>query len=61
VNAANAIGFRFQIKPTEGGWSWAAIDGSGQVRAEGQAPTKAIAAAFVIRTIALASAPTAQA
>ena len=45
-------GFRFQIKLAGEGWSWAAIGPAGEVCARGAAPTKAIAAAFVIRTIA---------
>lgn len=44
--------FSFSIKPMGQEWSWAAIDDCGRVRAQGSAPTKAIAAAFVIRTIA---------
>ena len=50
-------GFRFQIKPAGSGWSWAAFDSAGEVCARGAAPTKAIAAAFVIRTIARSLAP----
>jgi hypothetical protein len=45
----------FSIRPRRGGWSWAAIDPEGRVRDQGDAPTRALAAAFVIRAIARAS------
>ena len=48
-------GMGFSIRPRRGGWSWAAIDPEGRVRDQGDAPTRALAAAFVIRAIARAS------
>lgn len=50
--SSNNAGFHFHIRPSGDGWSWQAIDADGQVRDAGAAPTKAVAAACVIRMIA---------
>lgn len=44
--------FGYRIAPCDEGWAWKAYDRAGQVQASGAAPTKAIAAACVIREIA---------
>ena len=44
--------FGYRIRETADGWSWATLDPAGKVRDRGDAPTKALAAAFVIRAIA---------
>ncbi|HEY9217363.1 MAG TPA: hypothetical protein VIO94_04890 [Phenylobacterium sp.] len=44
--------FGYRIAPCDEGWAWTAYDEAGEVRAEGAAPTKAMAAACVIREIA---------
>lgn len=41
--------FGYQIKPCAAGWSWTAFDEAGSVQERGEAPTKAVAAACVIR------------
>ena len=44
--------FRFRIRQSGAAWLWATIDLQGRVRRQGSAPTRAIAAAFVIQAIA---------
>ena len=44
--------FRFRIRPDGDAWLWATVDLQGRVRRQGSAPTRAIAAALVIRAIA---------
>lgn len=44
--------FGYRIRPCAAGWSWTAFDAGGRVQERGEAPTKAIAAALVIRAIA---------
>lgn len=44
--------FGFQMTKAAEGWRWTAFDPLGRVAAEGVAPTKAIAAANVIRALA---------
>jgi len=44
--------FGYRIRPCAAGWSWTAFDAGGAVQERGEAPTKAIAAACVIRAIA---------
>ena len=44
--------FGYRIEPCDEGWAWRAYDSSGEVQASGAAPTKAVAAACVIREIA---------
>jgi hypothetical protein len=56
VNSSGETGYHYQIKPQDDGWSWATLDADGRIHAQGAAPTKAIAAAFVIRSIARACA-----
>lgn len=51
---STAAGYHFRIRPDADGWSWQTMDTAGAIKAGGQAPTKAIAAALVIRTIARA-------
>ncbi len=49
--------FGYRIEPCDEGWAWRAYDVSGEVQASGEAPTKAIAAACVIREIARSAEP----
>jgi len=56
---ANAYGFR--IRPHGEAWRWDAIDAKGQVLDSGAAPTKAVAAALVIRALARGAGPQAAA
>lgn len=44
--------FGYQIRPTAAGWRWTAFDPHGQISEEGCAPSKAVAAACVIRVLA---------
>jgi hypothetical protein len=44
--------FAFEFEKSEKGWRWLAYDPFGRVAGEGIAPTKAIAAACVIDTLA---------
>lgn len=44
--------FGYRIRPCAAGWSWTAFDAGGGVQERGEAPTKAMAAACVIRAIA---------
>lgn len=53
--SAHAPGVRFSIRPGEGRWLWRATR-CDLVLAEGHAPTRAAAAAFVIREICRACA-----
>ena len=46
------VDFGYRIRPCETGWLWIAFDAAGAVRERGRAPTKALAAACVIRAIA---------
>lgn len=49
---------RFSIAPTHGGaWLWQTVDGAGNVRGRGLAPTRKLAAALVIRNILEARLP----
>ena len=50
---------RFSIRPQADGWRWETVDAAGQRRAGGVVRSKAIAAAFVIRDICGAQAPSA--
>lgn len=56
MSAVRDVAFGYRICPVEGGWSWTAFDPSGRLAASGEAPTKALAAACVIRALARASA-----
>jgi hypothetical protein len=49
--------FGYRIREVEGEWRWTAFDPAGGVRAQGRAPTRAAAAAQVIRALAEAAAP----
>jgi hypothetical protein len=44
--------FGYRIRNDGDYWTWAVIDGSGAVKQQGQAATKAVAAAYVIRELA---------
>ena len=47
-----AADFGFEFSRSDEGWRWVAYDQSGAVAAQGVAPSKAVAAAFVIRELA---------
>lgn len=49
--------FGYKIRPCAAGWAWTAYDAGGGVHERGEAPTKAIAAAYVIRAIARQAVP----
>jgi hypothetical protein len=49
--------FGYRIRETGDGWSWTTFDRSGRVQDRGEAPSKAVAAALVIRALARAAAP----
>jgi hypothetical protein len=49
--------FGYRIRETAGGWAWSTLDSSGRVQARGEAPSKAVAAAFVIRALARSALP----
>lgn len=55
--ARRAAEFGYTIEPCAAGWAWTAFDTRGAVQERGEAPTKAIAAACVIRVIARQAAP----
>lgn len=57
MNGANETCFGYRICPTEQGWSWVAFDPAGEIQERGTAPSRAIAAACVIRALARAAAP----
>ncbi|HEY8614670.1 hypothetical protein [Phenylobacterium sp.] len=44
--------FGYRICREEGGWTWTTFDLAGEVLLKGHAPTKAVAAACVIRALA---------
>lgn len=50
-------GVRYDIRPTEAGWSWSTYDHEGGLVAAGQVKSRAVAAACVIRCIATAVQP----
>lgn len=50
----NDVKFGFQFQRTPKGWNWATYDQKGRVRSKGVAPTRAEAAAYVIRAMATA-------
>ncbi|HEY8572391.1 hypothetical protein [Phenylobacterium sp.] len=49
--------FGYRIRQTGEGWTWATLDPAGRVQARGRAPSKAVAAALVIRAIARSAVP----
>jgi hypothetical protein len=49
--------FGYRICKGEGGWTWTTFDLAGQIVVTGHAPTKAVAAACVIRALARAALP----
>jgi hypothetical protein len=50
--SATVTCFGYRIREESGGWRWTTFDSSGAVRAEGRAPSRAAAAAQVIRELA---------
>jgi hypothetical protein len=44
--------FGYRVRKVDGGWRWTAFDACGRLRAQGTAPTRAAAAAFVIHALA---------
>lgn len=57
MSAQNEATFGYRIRWTEEGWDWTTFDLAGQVAASGRAPSKAVAAAYVVRALARAAAP----
>lgn len=53
----DAAGYGFRIIRTPAGWRWAAYDTDGRAIEAGAAPSRAAAAACVIRVIARSEAP----
>jgi hypothetical protein len=51
------LGLRYAIKPSRQGWAWTAFEPGGAVAGRGEAASKAVAAACVIRCINRAVAP----
>ncbi|WP_374468820.1 hypothetical protein [Phenylobacterium sp.] len=49
--------FGYRISKDEAGWTWTTFDLAGQILVEGRAPTKAVAAACVIRALARSAIP----
>jgi hypothetical protein len=56
MDSSTATSFGFRIYPLGEAWRWECYDPCGRVQARGAAPEKALAAAFVIRALAQASA-----
>jgi hypothetical protein len=52
MKAQVASRFGYRVREVESGWRWTAFDACGRVRAEGIAPSRAAAAACVIRILA---------
>jgi hypothetical protein len=48
--SSNQLGIRFSIRPDGARWRWAAIDGE-VILGQGEAPSRAVAAALVIQHI----------
>jgi hypothetical protein len=53
--------FGYRLSKTADGWTWTTFDLAGKVAMRGHAPSKAVAAACIIRALARASAPVADA
>ena len=51
--------FNYRIQPTPQGWAWSTLDLKGRTVEHGLAPSKAVAAACVVRAIARVIAPSA--
>lgn len=49
MKAQVASRFGYRVYEVEGGWRWTAFDACGEVRAEGKTPTRAVAAACLLR------------
>lgn len=49
--------FGYRINKGEEGWAWTTFDLAGRVAVRGHAPTKAVAAACVIRALARSALP----
>lgn len=52
-------GLRYAIAPASKGWRWTVYDGEGVAHARGEADSRAVAAACVIRCISRAAQPVA--
>lgn len=48
----NCAAFGYQVRPTGEGWAWVTFDLTGREQERGHAPSKAVAAACVIRALA---------
>ena len=46
-----SMNFGYRLRATGDGWTWSILDAKGEVKRQGQAATKAIAAACVIHQI----------
>lgn len=51
--------FGYRISKDEAGWIWTTFDLAGRVAVRGHAPTKAVAAACVVRALARSAVPAA--
>jgi hypothetical protein len=57
MRAARRPGYGFKVLETAAGWSWTAYDREGRPVEQGAAPSRAAAAACIIRVIARAAEP----
>lgn len=48
---ASVKNYGYRLKEDGGAWTWSILDDDGAVKRQGEAPTKAIAAACVIRQL----------
>lgn len=53
----SASGLRYEISPGLKGWKWTVYGADGAARVRGEGPTRAVAAACVIRCISRAVTP----
>lgn len=52
MDAEDGSRFGYRLREVGGAWRWVAFDPAGRVTAEGWAPSRAVAAACVIRALA---------
>jgi hypothetical protein len=52
MNGQGASHFGYRVRQDGGAWQWTAFDACGRVCAQGRAPSRAVAAALVIRALA---------
>lgn len=57
MRAAHDAGYGFRVSKTSAGWTWTAYDAHGRALETGAAPSRAAAAACVIRVIARSHEP----